>query len=69
MASLSIWHWLVVLIVIGLIGFPVLRILQKAGYSGWMVILWFIPLVNLVALWVFALARWPLERKALAIDL
>ena len=40
-------------------GVPIAVILKKAGYSQWLVILAFIPLVNLVALWVFAFANWP----------
>ena len=63
MVLFSIWHWLIILIVLALVGYPLVRILQKAGYSGWLVVFWLVPLVNLVALWVFALARWPLERK------
>ena len=39
-----------------------MKILQKAGYSGWWVLIWFIPLGNLVGLWIFALADWPTLR-------
>ncbi len=35
------------------------RILAKAGYSGWWVLIGFVPLVNLVRLFLFALAGWP----------
>jgi hypothetical protein len=35
------------------------RVLRRAGYSPWWVLLMLVPLVNLVALWVFAYARWP----------
>lgn len=51
--------WLVV------IGIPLIRILTKAGYSGVWVILGIVPVVNLIALWVFAFSRWPsLNRSA-----
>ena len=58
------FHWLV-----GLIGFlvfaiPAIKILHKSGYSGWWVIASFIPFVNVIMLWVFAFARWPLEERA-----
>ncbi|TAL91634.1 MAG: hypothetical protein EPN46_04740 [Candidimonas sp.] len=43
-----------------LIGIPAAMILGKAGYSRAWVILAFIPMVNLVALWVFAFAKWPI---------
>ena len=38
---------------------PLIRILHKAGYSGWWILVSFIPLVNIVMLWIFAFADWP----------
>ena len=35
------------------------RVLRRAGYSPWWVLLLLVPLVNLIALWIFAYARWP----------
>jgi hypothetical protein len=35
------------------------RVLRRAGYSPWWVLLVLVPLVNLIALWVFAYMRWP----------
>lgn len=35
------------------------RVLRRAGLSAWWVLLVLVPLVNLVALWVFAWMRWP----------
>jgi uncharacterized membrane protein YhaH (DUF805 family) len=35
------------------------RVLRRAGYSPWWALLVLVPLVNLVALWVFAYVRWP----------
>ena len=40
------------------------RVLRRAGYSPWWVLLVLVPLVNLVALWVFAYARWPAVDEA-----
>jgi hypothetical protein len=40
------------------------RIVGKAGYPGVLALLVFIPLVNLIALYVFAFSEWPLERRA-----
>ena len=42
-----------------LIGYPVLLILRKAGYSGWFSLICAIPGVNIIALWIFAFADWP----------
>jgi uncharacterized membrane protein YhaH (DUF805 family) len=35
------------------------RVLRRAGYSSWWVLLVLVPLVNVVALWAFAYIRWP----------
>ena len=51
------------LVILFLAIYPYIRILQKAGYSGWWILLGFIPLVNLVILWVFALSDWPALRN------
>jgi hypothetical protein len=47
---------------------PWTKILAKAGYSGWWALLVFVPLANIIGLWVFALAKWPAikERDATA---
>jgi uncharacterized membrane protein YhaH (DUF805 family) len=60
----SPFHWVVAFIVFLIVVIPTVKILRKAGYSGWWVLLWFIPVVNAIALWVFAFARWPLEDRA-----
>lgn len=41
---------------------PVIRIIQKAGYGWAWFLLALVPVVNLVALWVFAFSRWPSQR-------
>ena len=38
-------------------------IVQKAGYSGWNILWMFVPVANLVMLFVFAFAKWPIEDK------
>lgn len=62
MGAASIFHWLIILIFLGTIVLSVwmqVRILHKAGFSGWWMLLTLIPLVNLIMLWVFAFAEWP----------
>jgi hypothetical protein len=63
MDTFSLWHWIVVLPFLFIFLFPVIKILQKAGYSSWWVLLWFIPIGNIVALWIFAFADWPALRR------
>ncbi len=65
--SFSVWHILIFLIGFLVVVVPYVKIIQKAGYSGWWVIVGFIPVVNLIMLWVFALARWPVEDRAAGI--
>jgi len=60
MGSFSIWHWLIVLLVLVLPAWLFSRVVSKAGFSGWWALLGVVPLVNLVALWVFAFTKWPL---------
>lgn len=45
--------WFVVL------GIPVMKILNKAGFSRVWVLLVFVPLLNIIFLWIFAFVRWP----------
>ncbi len=46
-----------------LIVLPVALIVGKAGYSRAWALLAFIPIVNLIALWLFAFAKWPALRR------
>ena len=39
------------------------RIIQKAGYSGWWVLVGLVPVLNLVMFLVFAFSRWPVLRE------
>lgn len=63
METFSIWHWISLVIYVAvlyiIVGIPVLKILRRTGHSGWASILAAIPLVNIVALWVFAFKQWP----------
>ena len=47
------------LLAIVLLGVPVASILHRAGRSRWWTLIVFIPLLNLIGLWVFAFSRWP----------
>lgn len=59
MGSLSIWHWLIVLVIIFTAIFPAWKIVSKAGFSGWWSLLSFIPVIGFFALRAFALIEWP----------
>lgn len=56
----SIWHWVIAALVWWLIlGWPGVKILRRIGFSGWWIVLAFIPIVNFVAIWILATTRWP----------
>ena len=42
---------------------PTVKILQRAGYSPWLSALAIVPVVNIIAFWVFAFSRWPNRRR------
>jgi hypothetical protein len=65
--SLSIWHVVIFLVMVAVFIIPYVKIIKKAGYSGWWVLTMFIPLLNFIMLWVFAFARWPVEERAAGI--
>ena len=62
MGGLSILHLLIVVVILILYFVPIVKILQKAGYSGWWCLIVFVPLVNVVMFYVFAFANWPVLR-------
>lgn len=61
MGALSIWHLLFILAVLAIYVYPVSRIVGRTGASGWWALLACVPVVNIVALWVFAFAPWKIE--------
>ena len=44
-----------------LLFYPFWKIVTKAGYPGVMCLLFLIPVVNFIFLWVAALSEWPIE--------
>jgi uncharacterized membrane protein YhaH (DUF805 family) len=63
LGGINIWSLIIILIII----LPSLwlgaLVLKKAGYSGWWSLTMFIPLVNIIMMWVFAFGTWPIEQK------
>jgi hypothetical protein len=64
MGSVSIVHWLITISIAGAIAFPVSMVLRKAGFSPWWALVSLVPIVNWIALWAFALVRWPTEKSS-----
>lgn len=59
MGSLSVFHWLIVLIVIATITIPFIKLFPRAGLPAWLGVFGIVPFVALVFLWVLAFKRWP----------
>ena len=64
--SLGAAFGVLVLIYLGVIILTVVawvKILSKAGYSGWWVLIGIVPLVNVIMFFVFAFSEWPVLRR------
>jgi len=40
-----------------------IKIISRAGYSGWWVLVMFVPILNIIMLLVFAYKEWPIQRE------
>ncbi len=52
-------HWLIFIIMVAAVLYPIGRILGRLGFSPLWSVLVFAPLLNLVALWALAFVDWP----------
>ena len=52
------------LVIAALIVIPVWRICEKAGFSGMLALLIFVPLVNIIFLYWLAFTKWPSQKPA-----
>jgi hypothetical protein len=62
MEVLSPFHLLFILMFVATL-IPLQQIVSRTGYSRWWVLLIFVPLGNLVGLWLLAFCRWPAVDK------
>jgi uncharacterized membrane protein YhaH (DUF805 family) len=62
MGSVSILHFLIIIGVLAIYFIPIVKTLQKAGYSGWWSLIVLVPLVNIIMFYVFAFSDWPVLR-------
>jgi uncharacterized membrane protein YhaH (DUF805 family) len=62
MGSLSIWHWVLVIVELWLtvvFWIAAVRLLNRLGYSGWWSLLIIVPIVNVIAFSRLSKAQWP----------
>lgn len=50
--QILVWSYLIAMII------PIAKIRQRAGYSTWWVLLMFVPIINIVGIWIFAFGKW-----------
>jgi len=62
MGTFSVWHWVVVLMMIVGFAWPMWRIVGKTGYHPALSLLSWVPLANILLFWYLAFAKWPVER-------
>ncbi|WP_339133268.1 MAG: hypothetical protein WGN25_12310 [Candidatus Electrothrix sp. GW3-4] len=65
MFGLGFPELIIIIVILCILAIPVWllsKILDKAGFSGWFSLLGIIPIVNIIALWVFAFISWPAEQ-------
>jgi hypothetical protein len=56
-------HWIFFVVMVALILYPIGRILGRLGFSPFWSLLVFIPLVNLISLWMLAFSEWHAGRE------
>jgi hypothetical protein len=59
MGAMSLWHWLILALVIFAWIFPLWRIIGRTGHHPALALIGFFPLTALILLWWLAYARWP----------
>lgn len=51
-------QWLILVVTVGLILYPIGRILGRIGLSPYWSVLALFPVINLIGLWILAFATW-----------
>ncbi|KZK84834.1 hypothetical protein PsW64_01615 [Pseudovibrio sp. W64] len=63
MEGFALWQVVIMIVWILVVVIPIARILNRLGFSRIWTILAFIPLVNLIFLWILAYVHWPVEDR------
>ena len=58
-----VFSTLLTITVLGPLFWPAWLVCRRAGLPGPLGLLIFVPRVNVLALWAFALLRWPIENR------
>ncbi len=58
MGGFSLWHWIIVIVVLAL-NLPAYWAIKKTGWSGWWFLILYLGPLGVIFLWVLAFAKWP----------
>jgi hypothetical protein len=58
--------WVAIVVALALIIIPYWLIFSKAGWAGAISLVMWIPVVNIIILWVFAFSGWPIRKRVLS---
>lgn len=61
-AAYQLNHWVFFAIAAAIFLYPIGRILNRIGLSPFWSLLFLVPLVNVIALWILAFIDWPHKR-------
>ncbi len=59
MEGYGIAQWIVAAVAVGVVLYPIGRILRRMGFSPLLSIVVLFPFLNLLALWIVAFINWP----------
>lgn len=65
MGTFSIWHWIIVLLALSA-NVPAYWAIKRTGWSGWLLLSFYLPPAGIAFLWVLAYVRWPARPGARA---
>jgi len=51
--QILVWSYVLAILI------PFGQLLRRTGFNRWWLLLAFLPVINIVALWVFAYVKWP----------
>jgi hypothetical protein len=64
MGGITFWQTVIVLVLVSIAALVYSTIAKKAGFSRWWTLVLFVPIANVVLIWVFAYIEWPVEKNA-----
>lgn len=61
MPMIAFFDLIGLIVILIVVIFPIAKILSRIGWNPWLGLLWLVPVVNIVMLWVLAFGDWPMR--------